>query len=143
MEEPNIPDASVSRKLKATVYILTAVTLLAFAVFITKLITKYSAPKNQEKNLMDARIVELNKTGQRLQQFGYYEQAIDQYVEVWNLNTTKPSSRSEAAFNAGKLYLKLDDCKNSLIWLFRAEAANPNASRKIKPLINNCAKKDQ
>ena len=143
MQEPNIPDAGVSRKLKVTVYILTFVTLLAFAVFITQLIKKYSAPKNQEINLIDARIFELNKTGERLQQFGYYEQAIDQYVAIWELNTTNPSSRSEAAFNAGKLYLKLDDCKNSLIWLFRAEAANPDASNKIKPIINNCTKKEQ
>ena len=142
MEEPNIPDAGVSRKLKTTVYILTAITLLAFAVFITKLITKYSTPKNQERNLTDARIFELNKTGERLQQFGYYEQAIGQYIAIWNLNSTNPASRSEAAFNAGKLYLKLDDCKNSLIWLFRAEAAKPDASNKIKPLINNCAKKE-
>ena len=62
MSEPNIPQNGVSGKLKAVVYLLTAITLFAFVAFFAKLITKYSAPKKQEKILNNSRIFELNKT---------------------------------------------------------------------------------
>ena len=143
MSEPSIPDNGVSGKLKAVVYILTAVTLFAFVAFFAKLITKYSAPKKQEKNLNNSRIFELNKTGKRLQEIGYMEQALDQYIEIWNLETTNQLTRSEAAFKVGKLYLQLGNCKESLVWLFRSEAANPDMTDKLQPLIDNCIQKDQ
>ena len=143
MNEPNISDNGVSGKLKAVVYILTAITLFAFVAFFAKLITKSSTPKKQEKILYNTRIFELNKTGERLQEVGYIEQALDQYIEIWNLESTNSSTRSEAAFKAGKLYLKLGNCKESLVWLFRAEAANPDITDKLQPLIDSCVQKDQ
>ena len=143
MNEPNISDNGVSGKLKAVVYILTAITLFAFVAFFAKLITKSSTPKKQEKILYNTRIFELNKTGERLQEVGYIEQALDQYIEIWNLESTNSFTRSKAAFNVGKLYLKLGNCKESLVWLFRAEAANPDITDKLQPLIDSCVQKDQ
>ena len=62
MNEPSIPDNGVSGKLKAVVYILTGITLFAFVAFFAKLITKYSAPKKQEKILTNPLIFEINNT---------------------------------------------------------------------------------
>ena len=143
MTESNIPENGVSGKLKAVVYILTAITLFAFVAFFAKLVTKYSAPKKQEKNLKATRVSELNKTGERLQEIGYLELALDQYIKIWNLESTNPTTRSEAAFKVGKLYLKLGNCKESLVWLFRSEAANPDMTDKLQPLIDSCIQKNQ
>ena len=143
MSEPNIPQNGVSGKLKAVVYILTAITLFAFVTFFAKLITKYSTPKKQEKILKNTRVLELNKTGERLQEIGYTEQALDQYIKIWNLDSANRITRSEAAFNAGKLYLKLGNCKETLVWLFRSEAANPDITNKLQPLIDSCIQKNQ
>ena len=143
MSEPNIPQNGVSRKLKAVVYILTAITLFAFVAFFAKLITKSSTPKKQEKILKNTRVFELNKTGERLQDIGYTEQALDQYIKIWNLDSANRITRSEAAFNAGKLYLKLGNCKETLVWLFRSEAANPDVTNKLQPLIDSCIQKNQ
>ena len=143
MTESNIPENGVSGKLKAVVYILTVITLFAFVAFFAKLVTKYSAPKKQEKFIKTTRIFELNKTGERLQEIGYLDQALDQYIQIWNLESTNPTARSEAAFNVGKIYLKLGNCKESLVWLFRSEAANPVTTDKLQPLIDSCIQKDQ
>ena len=143
MSEPNISQNGVSGKLKAVVYILTAITLFAFVAFFAKLITKYSTPKKQEKILKNTRVFELNKTGERLQDIGYTEQALDQYIKIWNLDSANRITRSEAAFNAGKLYLKLGNCKETLVWLFRSEAANPDITNKLQPLIDSCIQKNQ
>jgi len=143
MSEPNIPQNGVSGKLKAVVYILTAITLFAFVAFFAKLITQYSTPKKQEKILKNTRVFELNKTGERLQDIGYTEQALDQYIKIWNLDSANRITRSEAAFNAGKLYLKLGNCKETLVWLFRSEAANPDVTNKLQPLIDSCIQKNQ
>ena len=107
------------------------------------MITKYSTPKKQEKILINTRVFELNKTGERLQEIGYMEQALDQYIKIWNLDSANRITRSEAAFNAGKLYLKLGNCKETLVWLFRSEAANPDVTNKLQPLIDSCIQKNQ
>lgn len=143
MSDPQSPDDGVSGKLKAVVYVLTGATLFAFAAFFTKLITKNSAPRKQEKFLANQRILELTKTGERLRQAGHIEQALDQYIRIWNLENSSPSTRAEAAFTAGKLYLKLENCKESLVWLFRSESANPDKTAELQPLIDSCIHKDK
>ena len=142
MSDPNIPENGVSGKLKAVVYILTAITIFAFVAFFAKLATKYTAPKKQEKTLKTTRVSELNQTGERLQEIGYLELALDQYMKIWNLESSNSSTRSEAAFKVGKIYLKLGNCKESLVWLFRSEAANPDMTIKLQPLIDSCIQKN-
>ena len=138
MSDSKIPKDGVSGKLKFSVYILTGITLFAFVAFFTKLITKERTPKKQEKNLKSPRIMELKKAGERLKQNGFVEQALDQYIEIWKMESSTSAIRAEAAARAGKLYLKLGNCNESLVWLFRAEAANPNLSRELQPLIDTC-----
>ena len=142
MSDSKIPKDGVSGKLKFSVYILTGITLFAFVAFFTKLITKERTPKKQEKNLKSPRIMELKKAGERLKQNGFVEQALDQYIEIWKMESSTSAIRAEAAARAGKLYLKLGNCNESLVWLFRAEAANPNLSRELQPLIDTCITKN-
>ncbi len=141
MSDSKIPEDGVSGKLKVVVYILTGITLFAFVAFFTKLITKKTAPETQEISLKEPRTLELIQTGERLQQAGYTEQALDQYIEIWKLENTNSSARAEAASTAGKLYLKLGNCKEALVWLFRSEAANPENLDKLQPLIDTCITK--
>ena len=143
MSDSKIPDDGVSRKLKAGVYILTGITLFAFVAFFTKLITKENVSKTQKKILIDPKISELNKAGERLQQAGLIEQALDQYIEIWQLENSNSSTRAVAASIAGKLYLKLGNCKEGLVWLFRSEAANPENTTELQPLIDTCIAKEK
>ena len=142
MSDSKIPEDGVSGKLKFSVYILTGVTLFAFVAFFTKLITKERISNKQERNFGSSRITELKKAGERLQQNGLVEQALDQYIEIWKLENSSSTIRAKAAATAGKLYLKLGNCSESLVWLFRAEAANPNLSRELQPLMDTCITKN-
>ena len=143
MSDLKIPDDGVSRKLKVGVYILTGITLFAFIAFFVKLSTKENRSNKQEKILIEPRISELKKTGERLQQAAFLEQALDQYIEVWKLEISNSLARAEAASTAGKLYLKLGNCNEGLVWLFRAEAANPEKIAELQPLIDSCIAKEK
>ena len=143
MSDLKIPDDGVSRKLKVGVYILTGITLFAFIAFFVKLSTKENRSNKQEKILIEPRISELKKTGERLQQAALLEQALDQYIEVWKLENSNSLARAEAASTAGKLYLKLGNCNEGLVWLFRAEAANPEKTFELQPLIDTCIAKEK
>ena len=143
MSDLKIPENGVSKKLKVGVYILTAITLFAFIAFFAKLITKQNVSKKQEKILKDPRVSELKTTGERLQEAALLEQALDQYIEVWKLENSNSFARAEAASTAGKLYLKLGNCNEGLVWLFRAEAANPEKIAELQPLIDSCIAKEK
>ena len=143
MSDLKIPENGVSKKLKVGVYILTGITLFAFIAFFAKLITKQNVSKKHEKILNDPRISELKKTGERLQEAALLEQALDQYIEVWKLENSNSFARAEAASTAGKLYLKLGNCNEGLVWLFRAEAANPEKTAELQPLFDTCIAKEK
>jgi hypothetical protein len=147
MSDSKIPEDGVSGKLKAVVYILTGITLFAFVAFFTKLITKKSTPIQQETSVKDIRIdtraAELEKAGERLQQVGLNEQALDQYIQIWAMEESNAADRAKAAANAGRLYLKLGNCKEALVWLFRSEAANPDKAIELQTLIDTCIAKEK
>ena len=143
MSDLKIPENGVSKKLKVGVYILTAITLFAFIAFFAKLITKQNVSKKQEKILIDPKLSELSKAGERLQQTGLIEQALDQYIEIWQSENSNSATRAVAASIAGKLYLKLGNCKEGLVWLFRSEAANPEKTTELQPLIDTCIAKEK
>ena len=147
MSDSKIPEDGVSGKLKAVVYILTGITLFAFVAFFTKLITKKSTPTQQEISFKESRpgtrATELEKAGERLQQVGLNEQALDQYIQIWALEESNTDARSKAATTAGKLYLKLGNCKEALVWLFRSEAANADKTTELQPLIDTCIAKEK
>ena len=147
MSDLKIPEEGVSGKIKAVVYILTGITLFAFVAFFTKLITKKPTAIQQEKSIkntrVDARATELEKAGERLQQVGLNEQALDQYILIWTLGESNATDRAKAAATIGKLYLKLGNCTEALVWLFRSEAANPDKATELHPLIDTCIAKEK
>lgn len=147
MSDSKIPEEGVSGKIKAVVYILTGITLFAFVAFFTKLITKKPTAIQQEKNIKNTRVgaraTELEKAGERLQQVGLNEQALDQYILIWTLGESNATDRAKAAATIGKLYLKLDNCTEALVWLFRSEAANPDKATELQPLIDTCIAKEK
>ena len=147
MSDSKISEDGVSGKLKVVVYILTGITLLAFVAFFTKLITKKSTPIQQETNAKDIRIgtrvAELEKAGERLQQVGLNEQALDQYIQIWSLGESNAADRAKAAATAGRLYMKLGNCREALVWLFRSEAANPDKANDLQALIDTCISKEK
>ena len=147
MSDSKIPEQGVSGKLKAVVYVLTGITLFAFIAFFTKLITRKSAPTQHEKNIkdtsIDTRAIELEKAGERLQQVGLNEQALDQYIQIWAMEESNAFDRAKAAAKTGRLYLKLGNCKEALVWLFRSEAANPDKATELQTLIDNCIAKEK
>ena len=147
MSDSKIPEEGVSRKIKAVVYILTGITVFAFVAFFTKLITKKPTAIQQEKSIkntrVDGRSTELEKAGERLQQVGLNEQALDQYILIWTLGESNATDRAKAAATTGRLYLKLGNCKEALVWLFRSEAANPDKATELQPLIDTCIAKEK
>ena len=147
MSDSKIPEEGVSGKIKAVVYILTGITLFAFVAFFTKLITKKPTAIQQEKSIkntrVDARATELEKAGERLQQVGLNEQALDNYILIWTLGESNATDRAKAAATTGRLYLKLGNCKEALVWLFRSEAANPDKATELQPLIDTCIAKEK
>ena len=147
MSDSKIPEEGVSGKIKAVVYILTGITLFAFVAFFTKLITKKPTAIQQEKSIkntrVDARATELEKAGERLQQVGLNEQALDHYILIWTLGESNATDRAKAAATTGRLYLKLGNCKEALVWLFRSEAANPDKATELQPLIDTCITKEK
>jgi hypothetical protein len=147
MSDSKIPEDGVSGKLKVVVYLLTGITLFAFVAFFTKLITKKPTPAKQEISFKEprpgTRATELEKAGERLQQVGLNEQALDQYIQVWALEESNTNTRAKVAATAGKLYLELGNCKEALVWLFRSEAANADKATELQPLIDTCIAKDK
>ena len=147
MSDSKIPKDGVSGKLKAVVYVLTGITLFAFVAFFTKLIIKKSTPIQQETSVKDiligTRAAEIEKAGERLQQVGLNEQALDQYIQIWSLGESNAADRAKAAATAGRLYMKLGNCREALVWLFRSEAANPDKATELQPLIDTCITKEK
>ena len=147
MSDSKIPEEGVSGKIKAVVYILTGITVFAFVAFFTKLITKKPTAIQQEKSIkntrVDGRSTELEKAGERLQQVGLNEQALDNYILIWTLGESNATDRAKAAATTGRLYLKLGNCKEALVWLFRSEAANPDKATELQPLIDICITKEK
>jgi len=146
-EDPKlIPTDGVSKKLKAAVIILTALIFFAFMALFNKFINK-QAPKKVsavQKSLSNELSSEYEEVGTRLMNAGLKEQAIDQFIQVWQMQKTGTAERAKAAQTVGRLYADLDNCQEALVWLFRAKAAgaeNSGAGKILTPLIDACLAK--
>ena len=132
----------VSKKLKVFVIILTAVTFIALVALFTKLASKPDIPAKiastvliSNQSLSD----EYNAVGTHLMNSGLKEQAIDQFITVWEMQKVGSPERAKAAQTAGGLYAGLGNCQEALIWLFRAEAAD--STLPLQPTIDSCLAK--
>jgi hypothetical protein len=136
----------VSKKLKIFVIILTAVTLIALVALFTKFASKQPLrPKNRsaiQKPLSSpVLLAEYKEVGERLMNAGLKEQAIDQFIKVWEMATTDTMERANAAQKVGQLYVDLNNCQEAMVWLFRAEVLDINQALPLQPLIDSCLSK--
>ena len=139
-----IPIDGVSKKLKIFVIILTVVTFLTLVALFTKLINKPIVPK---KNLQNVQTSMPNKNlsneyqavGKRLMNSGLKEQAIDQFIKVWEMQKPGNQERTKAAQTVGTLYADLGNCQEALTWLFRAEISDSTIP--MQPTIDSCLAK--
>jgi len=140
----SIPVDGVSKKLKTIVIILTVLTLFAFVALFTKLASKQPIAKKtvqvvHEPNSTPLLTNEYKTVGTRLMNSGLKEQAIDQFIKVWEMQKTGSVERSQAAQTVGRLYADLNNCQEALVWLFRAEVSHSNTTQ--SPLIDTCLAK--
>lgn len=137
-----IPTDGVSKKLKTFVLLLTAVTLMALVAVFTKFAMKprvqtkiESTSQESNQSLSD----EYNAVGTRLMNSGLNEQAIDQFIAVWEMQRVGSPERAKAAQKVGSLYADMGNCQEALVWLFRAEAAD--STLPLQPLMDSCLAK--
>ena len=136
------PIDGVSKKLKVFVITLTAVTFIALVALFTKLANKpdiltkkASTASLSNQSLSNEYIV----VGTRLMNSGLKEQAINQFITVWEMQKIGNLERAKAAHTIGVLYAGLGNCQESLTWLFRAEAAD--STLPLQSTIDSCLAK--
>ena len=118
------PVQGISPNLKRGILIFSIFTVLAFGVFGTLLIKKLLSRSTGETS---PRNHELLTVAERLESAGLYDQALGQYEKFLNANESNPKLRAEAAYKAGKLYVKLDNCRDGLVLLFHSQAIQADA----------------
>jgi len=92
---------------------------------------------------------EYQEVGTRLINAGLKEQAIDQFIKVWQMQKMGSVERSKAAQTVGRLYADLGNCQEALVWLFRAKTSGTEISeaeisgleKTLAPLIDACLAK--
>ena len=145
-----IPADGVSKKLKTVVIMLTVLIFLAFIALFNKFSnrpTSKNVPAVQEPQQSLSN--EYQEVGTRLINAGLKEQAIDQFIKVWQMQKMGSVERSKAAQTVGRLYADLGNCQEALVWLFRAEASGTEISeaeisgleKTLAPLIDACLAK--
>lgn len=145
MTEPEItPSDGVSKKLKVGVITLTVVTFIALVALFTKLASKSPSPKKtviQKPVASPALSAEYKEVGTRLMNAGLKEQAIDQFIKVWEMHNTGTIERAKSAQIVGKLYAEIGNCQEALVWLFRAEVSDADKTLPLQPAIDACLAK--
>ena len=131
---PNNQKNVLSNNIKIPIIILTLITLCAMGILFVKIaLSVNSSEKNNAHQF-------LISVGDKLKNNGLNEQAIEQYIKY--LDKTKPGTlfRSTVAHTVGELYMKLNNCREALTWLFLAEIEDPTYQRanELKEHINIC-----
>jgi tetratricopeptide (TPR) repeat protein len=137
-----IPTDRVSKKLKIVVIMLTVLIFLAFIALFNKFSNKQpikNVPAVQEPLSNQHLVDEYLRVGTRLMNSGLKEQAIDQFIRVWEMQKFDGVEKAKAAQTVGHLYADLGNCPEALVWLFRAEVLDPE--KILTPLIDACLAK--
>ena len=137
-----IPTDGVSKKLKIVVIMLTVLIFLAFIALFNKFSNKQpikNVPAVQEPLSNQHLVDEYQRVGTRLMNSGLKEQAIDQFIRVWEMQKFDGVEKAKAAQTVGRLYADLGNCPEALVWLFRAEVLDPE--KMLTPLIDACLAK--
>jgi hypothetical protein len=150
-----IPTAGVSLKIKVFVILLTIVTVVAFSVFFFKLVSKIASSAKTSSSLktssptkvtspeaQDLWTHELQIVGDKLKSAGLKKQAIEQYAQFLQYTSVDSKTRSQVSQTVAELYVELGDCREALVWLYRAQVAGPSVERRtaLETQINTCLK---
>jgi len=140
-----IPDTGVSPIIKFFVIFLTVITVVAFSVFFFKLFTKISSSAKPSSPVKvaspvakDSWAYELRMVGDKLKKAGLKKEAVEQYAKFLQHAGVDSTTRALVSGTVGKLYRELGDCRQALVWLYRAQVAGPESGQ-IKALESQIA----
>ena len=122
--DPKTLKDGLSNKIKISIIILTFITVCAFGALFIKIAYSVSS---SEKHFDSHQY--LRNVGDKLKNNGLNEQAIDQYIKYLDKTSIEGLARSAVAHSVGELYMELDNCREALVWLFRAETSGPAYQR--------------
>ncbi len=135
---PENSSEGTSPVIKISVIILTVVTIIAFAFFFYKLISRLPSPSSGQPQSSVYKTV-----GDRLRADGLAEQAIGQYKIILSQDKVNSQTRAQISQSVGELYAEMNDCGEALVWFYHAEAAGPSAENKpaLESVISQCKDK--
>lgn len=138
MSQPENPHKDgVSPKLKITVITFSLFTLIAFSTFFVMFFNKMTAPAKSEgpslinapsrsDALWDSKLLSL---ADKLKNAGLKDKAVEQYQEYLDKTTINLSTRSQISLSIADLYMELGNFREALVWLYKADLANPELSK--------------
>ncbi len=109
----------ISPGLKRGIILFSVFTVLIFGVFGTLLVNKLLEPAKDKDLQADATLT----VAKRLYEAGLHEQAIGQYEKFLSQPGIGRETRARVSFDAGKIYLELDNCSEGLVYLFQSQVA--------------------
>jgi|GEM_PF-457786 len=147
IENPYKQKEKVGLAIKIPIFILTFLTLVALGAVFSKLLkspllgnkkTVMEVPEEPPSASLWAE--QLPLLGARLEEAGLYEQAVSQYTEFLETASVQGKERAEIAFKVGKIYQKLGNCGEALVWFYHAELNKPpqELQTKLNPDIDSC-----
>ena len=122
----NSPDSNsnedeVNPRLKTAVIGLTVLTTLAGIIFL------FLVFKRMMTNLAEdpAWGKQLLVVAEKLESDGLKKKAVEQYVKFLNTSHPDLNTRAAVSLKIAQIFRELNDCPESLIWLYQVEAADP------------------
>ena len=136
-QQTDKPTDGVSPAIKVLVVVLTIVTVLAFTVFVYKLVGKVTSPPKERPWALELRVV-----GDELKKAGLHRQAASQYAKFLEHENIDRKTRALVSQTLGELYTELGDCQSALVWLYQAEVAGPDPAdeKALSSQIATCLK---
>ncbi len=130
------PKDGVSPKLKITVIAFSLFTLIAFTAFFVMVFNRVIAPIKSGA----AEEPDLLVLADKLKTAGLPDKAIEQYQE--HLRQSRPGRAAQAriAVSIADLFVELGNCRDALVWLYKAELSDPELSKKneFNAKIDSC-----
>jgi hypothetical protein len=138
MNQPqNQPKDGVSRKIKVTVITFSLFTLIAFTTFFIMLFNRMSNPANHSApqqtkvsaNKDTAWEPKLLSLAEKLRSEGFKDKAIEQYQEYLEKVPVDLATRAQISLSIADLNMELSNFREALVWLYKAELANPEIEK--------------
>ncbi len=136
--DSNLNEDEISPRLKAVVIGLTVLTILAGIIFLflvfKRMMTNFSEDPAWGKQML--------VVAQKLEADGLKKQAAEQYVKFLNASQPDFKTRASVSLKIAQIFGELNDCPESLIWLYQVEASDPHFPKmqQVRKLISSAKK---